>query len=540
MRTWTVGPVPLHVLLRRYAAPRERALLLYPQGPDYIAAFFGCLYAGVIPIPACPPRPNQTLLRIQSIVEDAKPVIALTTSEVESKVREKYEQDGRFAQFSMLSTDALDTAAGAQLDEIACEWRGSDVADRDSIAYLQYTSGSTGSPKGVMVTHGNLLRNLLDMDLVWKHTSDSVLVTWLPFFHDMGLIYGILEPLFKGFPCFFMSPLSFLQRPARWLQAISRHKATHSVAPNFAYELCARRVKPEDMTGSDLSRWTVAVNGAEPVRKETLDRFAAAFAPYGFRYDTFCPGYGLAEATLKVTAARRGDGPALLTVQRTLLERNRVVAAQQGPDSQTLVGCGGTTIDTEVRIVRPESLTACEPGEVGEVWVSGSTVARGYWNRPDETASTFGAHLAGGDGPFLRTGDLGFLKDGQLYITGRLKDLIIIRGQNHYPQDIEKSSEQSHAALRTQGYCAAFSIEFAGEERLVVVQEVDRRNIDHPWDEVVGSIRQAVSEEHELQVHKVVLVKSGSIPRTTSGKIQRNACRRAYLGGVLPVLHESR
>lgn len=525
--------------LQRRVARGERALLLYPQGLDYVAAFFGCLYAGVIAIPAYPPRPNQTLNRILSIVEDAKPAVALTTLAVKAKVEEKHAQNSGLRSFNMLPTDNLPGAGGSSWNELAGEWLDRNLADTDSIAYLQYTSGSTGSPKGVMVSHGNLLRNLQDMDLGWVHAGDSVLVTWLPFFHDMGLIYGILEPLFKGFPCYFMSPLSFLQRPVRWLQAISRYRATHSVAPNFAYELCAARVKSEEKAALDLSCWAVAVNGAEPVRKETLDRFADAFATCGFRYGSFCPGYGLAEATLKVTAARRGDAPVFYSVQKAWLERGRVVLAEQDQDSRTLVGCGSTMIDTRIEIVNPENLIPCEPGQVGEIWLSGSTVAKGYWERVDETNSVFGACLATGKGHFLRTGDLGFLKDGQLYITGRLKDLIIIRGQNHYPQDIEKASEQSHPALKKPGFCAAFSIESSNEERLVVVQEVEHTGTERDWEEMVGSIRQAISEEHELQAYKVVLVRSGSIPRTSSGKIQRRACREEYLSGRLPVLQES-
>ncbi len=525
--------------LQRQTAPGERALLLYPQGLDYASAFLGCLYAGVIAIPVYPPRHNQSLGRILSIIEDATPSIALSTREVSSRLEGRREQDGSFPAIPILDTDDLgvetqDCARSAGL------WRDSDrVRDGDVIAYLQYTSGSTAIPKGVMVSHGNLLRNLLDMDLGWKHGEGSVLVTWLPFFHDMGLIYGILAPLYRGFPCYFMSPLSFLQRPARWLQAISHFRATHSVAPNFAYELCAQKLKPEEISGLDLRCWTVAVNGAEPVRHETLDRFAAVFGPYGFRYDSFCPGYGLAEATLKVTAVRKGETPVVITVLRSALERGRVLTSGSGEgDSRKLVGCGSSMIDTRVAIVNPERFVLCQPEEVGEIWLAGSTITRGYWNRPGETESIFEAHLADGEGPFLRTGDLGFMKDGELFITGRLKDLILIRGQNHYPQDIERVSEQSHPALKKPGFCAAFSVEYNNEERLVVVQEVGRPGADLDWEDIVGSIRQAISEEHDLQAYRIVLVKSGGVPRTTSGKVQRRACREAFLAGTLPVLYE--
>jgi acyl-CoA synthetase (AMP-forming)/AMP-acid ligase II len=336
-----------------------------------------------------------------------------------------------------------------------------------------------------------------------------------------------------------MSPLSFLQRPARWLQAISHFKATHSVAPNFAYELCVQKLKPEEVSELDLRTWTVAVNGAEPVRDETMDRFAAKFGPCGFRYDSFCPGYGLAEATLKVTAVRKGETPKVLTVLRSSLERGRVLESGSAEgDSRNLVGCGTSMIDTRVVIVNPERFELCQPEEVGEIWLVGSTITRGYWNRPSETESTFGAHLADGKGPFLRTGDLGFVKDGALFITGRLKDLILIRGQNHYPQDIERVSEESHPALKKPGFCAAFSVEYNNEERLVVVQELGRPGADLDWDDIVGSIRQAISEEHDLQAYRIVLVKPGGVPRTTSGKVQRRACREAFLAGALPVLYE--
>ncbi len=524
--------------LQAMAEPGARALLLYPQGLDYASAFLGCLYAGIIAVPVYPPRPNQSLNRILSIAADAFPALALCSSEVKTKIAEKYSREGHFESIPAVATDEW-MASPEDEDRLAEEWRENDaMRTAGSIAYLQYTSGSTAAPKGVMVSHRNLMRNLLDMDLGWNHAAGSVLVSWLPFFHDMGLIYGVLEPLFKGIPGYFMSPLSFLQRPARWLQAISNFKATHTVAPNFAYDFCVQRIKPEEKAGLDLSSWKVAVNGAEPVRKETLDRFDQAFAACGFRYESFCPGYGLAEATLKVTAVRAGDAPVVLAVDRTALEHGRVAAAGfDAADSRRLVGCGRSMIDTRLVIVHPSTGVPCLPDEIGEIWLSGSTVTQGYWNRPEETDLAFKARLAGGEGPFLRTGDLGFLKDGELYVTGRIKDMILIRGQNHYPQDIEASSEKSHPALKRPGFCAAFSIDAKGEEKLVVVQEVDRSDgLD--FEDIIGAIRQAVSEEHDLQAYKVVLVKSGGVPRTSSGKVQRRACRDAYLAGELPLLSE--
>lgn len=524
-------------MLQQSVPPGERALLLYPQGLDYVSAFFGCLYAGIIAIPAYPPRPNQTLARILSIAADAQPVVALSDFETKSRIESKNEKGALIEGMTFVATDGPEAATWMSA-ESSDRWRQPECsANGDAIAYLQYTSGSTASPKGVMVSHRNLMRNLLDMDLGWIHGDSSVLVTWLPFFHDMGLIYGILEPVYKGIHCYFMSPLTFLQRPVRWLRAISAFKGTHSVAPNFAYELCVDRVRTEEKANLDLSSWSVAVNGAEPVRWETLERFAEAFSECGFRHNAFCPGYGLAEATLKVTASRSGEAPLVAHFLKAALEKGLVVPSEpDSPESRALVGCGSSMIDTRVRIVHPEEHVVCPPDQIGEIWLSGSAITRGYWNRQSESDATFDAHLADGEGPFLRTGDLGFISRGELFVAGRLKDMILIRGQNHYPQDIEKTVEQSHPALKKSGFCAAFSVEIQGEEKLVVVQEVERNGEEFDPEDLAGSIRQAVSEEHDLQVYRVVLVKSNTIPRTTSGKVQRRACREGYLAGTLAIV----
>jgi acyl-CoA synthetase (AMP-forming)/AMP-acid ligase II len=388
-----------------------------------------------------------------------------------------------------------------------------------------------------MVSHGNLMCNSEYMKQMWDFTPESVMVTWLPLFHDMGLIYGALQPLYHGFPCYLMAPVSFVQKPICWLQAISRYRATHSGAPNFAYELCVRKINAEQRATLDLNSWHMTLNAAEPVRAETLHRFAETFKPCGFDLATFCCGYGLAEATLMVTGIPNGKDPSFYKVQAEALAQNQVIEARTEEKVQTLAGCGPSGIDTKVIIVHPESLTECSPTEVGEILVSGSTVAQGYWQRTEETERTFRAYLKDTqEGPFLRTGDLGFLKDGELFITGRLKDVIITRGQNHYPQDIELTVEQSHSALRPD--CgAAFIVEVKGEERLVVLQEVERtwrRKLD--VEAVVRAIRKAVAQEHELQVYAIVLIETGSIPKTSSGKIQRSACRAKFMDGTLNAL----
>jgi acyl-CoA synthetase (AMP-forming)/AMP-acid ligase II len=512
--------------LLQHADTGDRALLLYPQGLDFIAAFFGCLYAGILPIPAYPPRPNRGGARIHSIAADAQARLALTTSELLSRSQLEFAGQGRPSIPVWIATDALapDNNPG---------FRPREVSSQD-LAYLQYTSGSTSTPKGVMISYGNLTANLRELDIAFMHSPESVLVTWLPAFHDMGLIYGVIMPLYRGFPCYMMAPAAFLQRPARWLQAMSDRKATHSAGPNFAYELCVRKIRPAEKASLDLSHWKTAVNGSEPVRPDTINGFAEAFGPYGFRRNSFCPGYGLAEATLKVTGTHASVSPRFVSVSGSALESHCVDVTPRATDQRVLTGCGRPEDGTCVEIVNPETHVRCEPWEVGEVWIKGPGVAQGYWNRPEESALTFGGRLVGNpDDTFLRSGDLGFLSDGELYITGRIRDMIIIRGQNHYPQDIELTVERCHPALR-QGCGIAFSVDAGNEERLVIAYEVDPRvKSDPDADDLIETIRQEVSEVHDLQVYSVLLVQQGEIPRTSSGKLQRSACRAAFLTGML-------
>jgi acyl-coenzyme A synthetase/AMP-(fatty) acid ligase/acyl carrier protein len=394
-----------------------------------------------------------------------------------------------------------------------------------------------------MLSHGNLLHNAAMTYRVMEHSPSSKFISWLPAYHDMGLIGGILQPLYGGFPCILMPPATFLQRPYRWLQAISQNKGTTSGAPNFAYELCIHKITPEQLQTLDLSSWDVAFNGAEPIRQDTLERFWTKFADCGFRPSAFYPCYGMAEATLMVSGSLKSAPPTIKTVRGDALERNRIVAADaDNEDVSTFVSCGQSLPEQQIVIAHPETLTRCQPDEVGEIWISGPSVGQGYWNRPEETEQTFQACLSHMDTtaekePFLRTGDLGFLHDGELFVTGRVKDLIIIRGRNLYPQDIELTSERSHSALRL-GSSAAFSVEVEGEERLVVVQELEFR-AKPDVEEVIAAIRQRVAEEHEVQVYGVVLIKPGSIPKTSSGKIQRRACRAKFLAGELDAIASS-
>ncbi|HLM58539.1 MAG TPA: amino acid adenylation domain-containing protein [Pyrinomonadaceae bacterium] len=509
--------------LQRSCPAGERVLLLYPPGLEFIAAFFGCLYAGMVAVPTYPPRANRSNLRLQNIAADAQARVALTVSSTLGRIEPTRRQADGLGSLDWLATDELD-------EGLAGEWHDPKVDGRTT-AFLQYTSGSTGSPKGVVVSHANLLHNERLIQNAFGQTPRSVILSWLPLYHDMGLIGGVLQPLQLGARCILMSPMAFLQRPFRWLSAVSRYRATTSGGPNFAYELCVRKVSEEQADALDLSSWGVAFNGAEPVRARTLEEFAARFGRCGFRREAFHPCYGLAEATLMVSAGRRQSTPVVMKVEAKALESNLVVEASgERDEGLALVGCGLPSPEQKVLIVHPDSLTVCRPEEVGEIWVEGPSVTAGYWNRPSETEQTFRARPAGaGAGTFLRTGDLGFLRDGELFVTGRLKDLIIIRGRNLYPSDIERTVEESHGALR-RGGGAAFSVEVDGGEQLVVVQEIER-GPSASFGAVAEAVREAVAREHEVSLFALLLVKAGSVPKTSSGKVQRRACRQMFLAG---------
>jgi len=528
--------------LQSLGAAGERALLLYPPGLDYIAGFFGCLYAGVIAVPAYPPNParlSRTLPRLQAIVGNARPKYALTTELIASLVEGVGEEAPELSAMHWLATDALPS-------ESAEAWQPPAVG-RDTLAFLQYTSGSTGAPKGVMVSHGNLLANLALITRGFEATPDDSAVFWLPPYHDMGLIGGLLGPIYINALCVVMSPLAFLQRPLRWLEAISHYRVTISGGPNFAYDLCVRKATPEQVAALDLSSWKLAFNGAEPIRADTLERFAKTFAPAGFRPEAFYTCYGLAEATLFVAGGDRARAPQSLRVDPGALTQGRIVLAPQA--DYTLVSSGRPPPGLRLAIADPETRVRCAQDQVGEIWVAGPSIAQGYWERPDETAHTFRAALADdGDGPYLRTGDFGFLHEGELYVTGRLKDLIIVDGRNLYPQDIEATIEAAHPAIRA-GATAVFSVDVNGEERVVATAEVERNFIfaqkqnggadaARARQELITAVRRAVAEQHDVRLHALVLLKTGHIPKTSSGKIQRHACRAGYLTGTLDVIED--
>jgi acyl-CoA synthetase (AMP-forming)/AMP-acid ligase II len=518
--------------LQSIVAPGDRALLLYPSGLEFISAFFGCLYAGVVAVPAYPPKRNQKMSRLQAIVADAQAKVALTTTSELTNIEPRIAENPELLAMQWLASDAI-------ASDLASDWQEPDLCG-ENVAFLQYTSGSTGNPKGVIVTHSNLMHNEQTIELAFGHTNKTVFVGWLPLFHDMGLIGNVLQPLYLGIPCVLMPPVAFLQKPFRWLQAISRYKGTTSGGPNFAYDLCIRKITPEQKACLDLSSWEVAFNGSEPIRAETLEQFAAAFESCGFRKEAFYPCYGMAETTLFIAGGLKTNLPVISAVDPIALEQNQVVASIAKQENvRKLVGCGQTWLEDKIAIVEPESLTRRSDGQVGEIWVASSSVAGGYWQKSEQTEQIFNAYLTDTkEGPYLRTGDLGFVQHGELFVTGRLKDVIIIRGRNYYPQDIELTVEKSHPALRT-GCGAAFSVEDKGQERLVVVQEVERSFLRKPnANEVIGNIRQAVTQEHELEVYAVLLLKPGSIPKTSSGKLQRYACRAGFLAGTLDVVED--
>ena len=512
----------------------DRVLLLFPAGLDFVAAFFGCLYAGVRAVPATYPKPRRPVPRLTSIANDSGAVAALTDSQTLTTLDASIKASN-LPQMKWLCVDDAAVHLGERFDPPA--------VTGDDVAFLQYTSGSTSDPKGVMVTHGNLLHNLEMIRQGFGFEPASAAgemqtgVFWLPAYHDMGLIGGILESMHVGGYSVLMSPADFLQRPIGWLEKMSQYQATVSGAPNFAFELCVDRSTEEQRRELDLSNWKVAFCGAEPIRPETLEHFAKAFAVSGFSDGAFYPCYGLAEGTL---LAAGGDGPSKLrtaNVDRAELEQHQVklVDGCQTTGAQRLVSCGRARLGHQIVIVDPQTQAPCDAGHVGEVWLRGESIAKGYWNREEETAQTFGATLEGSDETYLRTGDLGFMRGEELFVTGRVKDVMIIRGRNHYPQDIEQTVGAAHEALRPDAG-AVFSMEVDGTEHVVIVHEVDRHYRKADFDEVIRAVRRSVALTHELEVNAVALIRHANLPRTTSGKVQRNLCRQQLVDDELKVL----
>jgi 1-acyl-sn-glycerol-3-phosphate acyltransferase len=554
--------------LRTVAALGDRALLVYPSGLEFISAFFGCLYAGIIAVPVYPPRANQNLRRLQTIVTDSQASIALTSVNIIDSLEQRWGELEFEQNLVWYATDQIDPLASSDKSFLNLLPLIPDQIHPETIAFLQYTSGSTGNPKGVMVSHGNVLHNQRMIEASFGHDDHTVSVGWLPLFHDMGLVGNILQPLYLGQSCTLMSPVDFLQKPIRWLQAISNYGATSSGGPNFAYDLCVNKVKPEQLSTLDLTCWQVAFSGAEPVQAETLERFSRTFGKCGFSPSAFHPCYGMAEATLLIASNQPGYAPLIQSVDSEALAHNQVVSVDpEVPQARRLVSCGTAWLGQTIAIVDPVTRRRCQADHIGEIWVQGDSVALGYWNHLEKTQETFQATLQGTEeGPFLRTGDLGFIQNGNLFITGRLKDVIILRGRNYYPQDIELTLENSHRSLRKPGCCAAFSIDSHGEERLIVVAEVERRHRHHfqnaksnleerrrsnfldtsdaeghqdaDAESVIAQIRQSIAQEHGIAVSGIQFLRPGSIPKTSSGKIQRHACRAGFLAGTLTVISE--
>lgn len=510
----------------------ERVLLLYPPGLEYICAFFGCLYAGAVAVPAYPPRTNRPSPRLQTLVCNAQAKAALCTTSLVTTWQDQIALAPELALLQWIGTDVQ--------DEVEQPTWSPPALTEQTLAFLQYTSGSTDTPRGVMLSHTHLLHNLKLISQYFETTPQTRAVIWLPPYHDMGLIGGILQPLYAGFPVVLMPPASLLTSPYRWLQAIAHYQATISGGPNFAYDLCTRKITPQQRSDLDLTSWELAFCGAEPIHYHTMSTFIEQFTPCGFHAEAFYPCYGLAEATLIVTGGARGTLPVSRAFDSCALKEHRVVEVLPASDqAQFLVGCGYCADDQRLLIVHPETHSQCSPGEIGEIWVSGPSIAQGYWQQPQETRSTFQAFLSTtGEGPFLRTGDLGFLSHGHLFVTGRIKDLMIIRGLNYYPQDIEHTVERASEALRP-GCGAAFSVEVATEEQLVVVQEIERQFLHQHLDEAIRAIRQAVMQQHNISLAAVILLKPGSIPKTSSGKIQRQRCKQAFLDGTLAIAASS-
>lgn len=510
----------------------QRALLMYPPGLEFVAAFFGCHYAGVTPVPAYPPRRNRNMGRINAISEDAQAAVALTIDDVIRRSDGMLDDSPSLRRIPWLATENVPI-------ELASDWVRPKIKG-DDLALIQYTSGSTGSPKGVMLTHDNIIANCRMITWAFDMERGAEACSWLPLYHDMGLVGGVLNPLYFGTTNTLMSPVAFLARPIRWLRTISKYNSQVAGAPNFAYSLCVEKVDLADCEGIDLSNWKLAFNGAEPVRADVLRKFSEKFKSLGFDHRAHYPCYGMAESTLLITGGNRKNEPVIRHFDKNDLAEHRVTEVESDNENgHPLVGCGRALPNEKMVIVHPETYRPLASDQIGEVWVSSPSVGAGYWNKHQATQDTFKAKVNDpeDDREYLRTGDLGFMADdGELFITGRLKDMIIVRGVNRYPQDIEATVERCDDRLRSGG-AAAFAIEHWDREHLVVVAEVERkRNVD--LSGLLDKMRAAITTEHDLPPDAVVLVRQGSVPKTSSGKVQRHACRRHYMDRSLLVVDQ--
>ncbi len=517
--------------LAAQTVPGDRALLIFPSCLEFVVAYFACLMAGVVAVPMMPPRRNANHDASAAIMADCAPRLALSPSadpDPRGRLRERLAERGiRHVPVALAPKPVV--APGR-------------LRDATELAFLQYTSGSTSTPKGVMVSHKNLLDNLEMTRVRLGNHADSAHVSWVPLYHDLGLIMNLLQPIYLGAPCILMTPSGFMHRPLNWLRAIHDHGAEVAAAPNFAYDLCVDRFRPEQMEGVDLSSWKIALNGAEPVRAATLERFVATFGSYGFDARAMRPAYGLAEATLLVSAANRGAETRIREISSSGLKAARIALPAHPADMSRSVSCGSAVVGVSLAIVDPETRRRLPPGQIGEIWLQAASVACGYWERPAESEATFRARIEADSGrppgqqnSWLRTGDLGHIDtDGELYVVGRLKDVMIVRGVNHYPQDIEATVAASHPSLRRDHGAAFAVLDDEGNERIVVVQEVERtqrHSLSAP--EVAAAVQAAVVNNHDIALHKIVLIRPGTLPKTTSGKIQRSLTKRRWLDGEL-------